>query len=243
MVRGLDSFKEWFIGYESYYAIIGGTACDILVSDAGGDFRATRDIDMVLLIEALDASFSTRLWEYIKEGNYEHRRVSGEKPQFYRFTKPASPDYPYMIELFSRRVEGIQLTDDAILTPLPIEDDISSLSAILLNNDYYGFLKSGIRIMDGLSILDAEHLIPFKAKAWLDLTDRKAKGGQIDSRHIKKHLNDVITLSDLLQPDNRVDLPVGVRNDFTMFMAANSDISDKLTRVAMVYALPKTPPL
>jgi len=156
----------------------------MLMSEAGGDFRATRDLDIVLLVEALDASFGTRLWEYIKAGGYEHRRASTEKPQFYRFTKPASQDYPYMIELFSRRIEGIILTDDAILTPLPLEDDISSLSAILLNDDYYGFIKSGIRVMEGLPILDAECLIPLKAKAWLDLTERKAKGGQIDSRHI-----------------------------------------------------------
>ena len=94
MVRGLDGFKAWFIGYESYFAIIGGTACDMLMSEAGEDFRATRDIDMVLLVEALDASFGTRLWEYIKMGGYEHRRASTEKPQFYRFTKPSSPDYP-----------------------------------------------------------------------------------------------------------------------------------------------------
>ena len=31
--------------------IIGGTACDILMNKANLDFRATRDIDMILLIE------------------------------------------------------------------------------------------------------------------------------------------------------------------------------------------------
>jgi len=35
MVKGLDGFKAWFIGYESYYAIIGGTACDMLMSEVG----------------------------------------------------------------------------------------------------------------------------------------------------------------------------------------------------------------
>lgn len=30
MVTGIESFKEWFKGNESQYAIIGGTACDIL---------------------------------------------------------------------------------------------------------------------------------------------------------------------------------------------------------------------
>ena len=237
MVRGLESFKEWFIGYDRYYTIIGGTACEMLMSEAGGDFRATRDIDMVLLVEALDASFGARLWEYLKSGGYEHRRASAEKPQFYRFSKPASPDYPYMIELFSRRLEGVLLNDDAILTTIPFADDMSNLSAILLDNDYYGFITSGIRVMDGIPILDAEHLIPLKAKAWLDLTERKAQGGQIDSKQIRKHLFDVITLSDLLQPDHYVELPESVRNDFIKFMDAHSEIAEKLTRVAEVFAL------
>ena len=54
MVTGIDSFKEWFKGSEEQYAIIGGTACDILMTEEGLDFRATKDIDLVLIIEALD---------------------------------------------------------------------------------------------------------------------------------------------------------------------------------------------
>ena len=45
MVIGLDSFKEWFRGFDGYFVVIGGTACDLLMSEAGLDFRATRDID------------------------------------------------------------------------------------------------------------------------------------------------------------------------------------------------------
>ena len=51
MVRGIESFKEWFKGYENQYVIIGGTACDLLMSDSGLEFRATKDIDLVLIIE------------------------------------------------------------------------------------------------------------------------------------------------------------------------------------------------
>ena len=40
MVTGIDSFKEWFKGSEEQYAIIGGTACDILMTEEGLDFRA-----------------------------------------------------------------------------------------------------------------------------------------------------------------------------------------------------------
>lgn len=53
MVTGIESFKEWFKGNESQYAIIGGTACDILMTEEGLDFRATKDMRICrsLLIE------------------------------------------------------------------------------------------------------------------------------------------------------------------------------------------------
>ena len=40
---------------------------------------------------------------------------------------PKSKEYPYMIEIFSRNPDFIILEDDAVLTPLPIDDEISSL--------------------------------------------------------------------------------------------------------------------
>ena len=50
-VRGLDRFKEHMVGLEDSYAVIGGTACEVLLEDADLEFRATKDIDMVLLVE------------------------------------------------------------------------------------------------------------------------------------------------------------------------------------------------
>ena len=58
MVTGIDSFKEWFKGSEEQYAIIGGTACDILMTEEGLDFRATKDIDLVLLGVAVLITYS-----------------------------------------------------------------------------------------------------------------------------------------------------------------------------------------
>ena len=46
-----------------------------------------------------------------------------------------------MIEIFSKNPDFIILEDDAVLTPLLIDDEISSLSAILLNEAYYELLK------------------------------------------------------------------------------------------------------
>ena len=65
MVRGINSFREWFRGYEEQYAIIGGAACDLLMTDEGLEFRATKDIDLVLIVEAIDAGFGKRFWEYV----------------------------------------------------------------------------------------------------------------------------------------------------------------------------------
>ena len=107
MVRGIDSFRDWFGEYENQYVIIGGTACDILMTDGGLDFRATKDIDLVLIVEAVDSIFAKKFWDYIQLAEYEHRNKSTGKPQFYRFTNPKSKDYPTMIELFARKTDII----------------------------------------------------------------------------------------------------------------------------------------
>ena len=44
MVRGLDTFREYFKGFENQYVLIGGAACDILFASNEGQFRATRDL-------------------------------------------------------------------------------------------------------------------------------------------------------------------------------------------------------
>lgn len=198
MVRGIESFREWFQGYEEQYTIIGGTACDLLMTSEGLNFRATKDIDLVLIIEAVDIVFGKRFWEYIVAAGYEHRNRSTGEPQFYRFTNPQSREYPAMIELFTRKQEGIILPEDAKLSPLLMDEDVSSLSAILLDDDYYEFLRRGRIRVAGVTVLDAPYLIPFKAKAWLDLSDRKAAGELVDGRNIRKHKNDVFRLTELL---------------------------------------------
>lgn len=220
MVKGFESFKAWFQGYEEQYTIIGGTACDILMAEEGMNFRATKDIDLVLIVEAMTADFGRRFWGYILEAEYQHCNKSTGVPQFYRFSQPKSDAYPTMIELFSRRVDAIDLPDDAVLTPLPIDEDISSLSAILLDDDYYSFLRSGRVQVDGVTVLGPEYLIPFKAKAWLDLSERKSKGEQVDSKNVKKHRNDVFRLTDLIDPEQRIATPETVWQDMNKFIEA-----------------------
>lgn len=217
MVLGIERFKEWFRGYEDHYAIIGGTACDLLMAEEGLDFRGTKDIDLVLIVEAINSEFGRRFWEFVRNAGYEHRNKSTGQPQFYRFSHPTEAGYPFMIELFSRRVDAIALPEDAVLTPLPLDEDISSLSAILLDDNYYQLLRSGTVVVDGVTVLGAAYLIPFKVKAWLDLTARKANGENVDSKNIRKHKNDVFRLSALLTPGAQITVNQAVWNDLQAF--------------------------
>ena len=68
MVNGIETFRDYFAEYTDQYVIIGGFACDLLMEDAGLDFRQTKDIDMVIIIEALTEKFTARFWNYIKAG-------------------------------------------------------------------------------------------------------------------------------------------------------------------------------
>ena len=152
MVSGFTKFKERFQGFENQYVIIGGTACDLIMENEELPFRATKDVDIVLIVESITAEFGRQFWEYVKEAGYEHLNKSTGNAQFYRFTSPKSKEYPYMIEIFSRNPDFIILEDDAVLTPLPIDDEISSLSAILLNEAYYELLKTGQMMVDSKNI-------------------------------------------------------------------------------------------
>ncbi len=226
MVKGIEHFKRYFRDYADQYVLIGGAACDISFGNFHAAFRATRDLDVVLIVEALTKEFGQRFWEFIRDGEYQNRAKSSGVPQYYRFDRPARKDFPAMIELFART--EYLLSDGSALTPLHIDDSTSSLSAILLNASYYQVLMMGRDIVDGLSILKHSWLIPFKAKAWLDLKERGMKGEHVDSRDLKKHRNDIIRIAAELVLE-RCELPEEVRNDMEDFISA-MDLTDQELR-------------
>ena len=213
----IRSFKDYFKGHEEQYVLIGGAACDIAFEEREQVFRKTRDLDMVLIIEVLTPEFGDRLWEFIKGGQYRNKVTNKGKPQFYRFDKPEIDGYPRMIELFCR--EDFKLKENKGITPIHIDDSISSLSAILLDNDYYELLLDGRTIIDGMSVLRPEYLILFKAKAYLDLLNRRNNGEKVDSNNINKHKNDVLRIVAALTL-NRVDkLSSSIKTDIDDFIS------------------------
>ncbi len=218
---GIEKFINYFQGHENEYVIIGGTACELLMNAEELPFRATKDIDMVLIVESLTIEFGKLFWNFIYEAGYQSINKSTGNSQFYRFSHPKSTEFPFIIELFSKKLEWIAFDNEKIrLAPIHIDDEISSLSAILLNDAYYTFLKEGSQTVNGVSVLSAEYIIPFKAKAWLDLTQRKNNGEHVDSKNIKKHKNDIFRLSILLIPTNQLILSDEIREDMKNFLEA-----------------------
>ena len=228
MVKGIEVFRKHFAGYEDKYVLIGGTACDLLFQKNGLPFRATRDLDIILVAEALTPEFGIKFWEFIRNGQYMIRQRSDGSPIFYRFRNPQDKTFPAMLELFSRSSKALEpVSTDPNITKIPLGDEISSLSAILLNNAYYAMLKEGTIQIDGVSLLSDAYLLLFKAKAWLDLSGRKKLGGNVDSRDIKKHKNDVFRLSAILPPASKINIHGEVKNDLIEFInACNDDTID-----------------
>ena len=216
MVAGIDSFRDKFRGFEDCYTVIGGAACDILMSEADIDFRLTKDIDMILILEDKKEEFAKTFWEYIKEGKYKCGWKNSDKMHFYRFTEPID-EYPVMIELFSRR-PGYNLEVEEGIIPIHIDDDTSSLSAILLNDDFYDFMLKGRRVVDGISVLGADYIIPFKMYAWVDLKRRKSKGEHVNERDYKKHKNDVFRLLQIVDPEVNIETEGLVRESIEAFL-------------------------
>ena len=192
-IVGLDKFISHFEGYEDEYVLIGGAACSLWLDARGIPFRSTRDLDVVIIVEGDYVEFAERLWGFIGDGKFASLEQATEKPQLYRFYKPETAGYPYMIELLTRRV--LDLPRSMHLTPMPVSDEISSLSAILLDDVYYSLVLDHKEQIQGASVIPGGCLIPLKAKAWLDLSNRRDAGDtNVKSSDVRKHRNDVFSL-------------------------------------------------
>ncbi len=228
MVRGLGVFKKYFKQYPENYVIIGGTACDVIIDEAGFVPRATKDIDIVLVVEALSTEFVNQFWQFIKDGKYQQREKSNDEREYYRFVKPENSDFPHQIELFSRTPDVIVLEGEAHLTPIPVDDDLSSLSAILLNDDYYHYIIEHSQVEDGLHHANIEALICLKAKAFLEIKERIENGSKEDAKQWRKHKADVFRLTVMLTPESEFDLPKTIQAHVNQFAELTAgDLPDK----------------
>ncbi|ABE43498.1 hypothetical protein Bpro_1554 [Polaromonas sp. JS666] len=102
---------------------------------------------------------------------------------------------------------------------------------------YYAFIMAGRREVNGLPWVGEDRLIPLKAIAWLELTARKEQGAKVDAKDVRKHLNDVLRLSQLLAPATRIPVDKKIGADMTRFLvavAADTSIDPKALQLGNV---------
>ncbi len=64
---------------------------------------------------------------------------------------------------------------------------------------------------NGLHRANTEALICLKAKAYLEIAERLAKGSTEDSKHLRKHKGDVFRLAVLLAENDTYELPKSIQ--------------------------------
>lgn len=216
-MKGLDTFREFFKEFNNCYIAIGGAACDDYFEGQGLEFRTTKDIDIILVVEEVNDLFIAHFWEFITAGGYR-KSEHAEEIQYYRFTGPNGDEFPEQIELFSRTPDLLTEIEEGRFTPIPANEDLSSLSAILMDDDYYAFTKEQTVVQNELHRANEAALICLKAKAYLDLSQRKAEGERIDSRKINKHRSDIFRLAVTLTADLAYTLPDSVKDELNIFV-------------------------
>jgi hypothetical protein len=219
MVKGLDLFRERFRRFGSSFVLIGGVACHEWFVQQEAEFRPTKDLDILIIVEMADPLFVAELRAFIGEGKYAIQEKSEGVSLLYRFAKPESSEYPFAIELFSRRPDGIDLAHGQHVVPIPSGADHHSLSAILLDDDYYALVRHHRAVENGLPFANVTALIPLKARAWVDLSRRRTAGESIDSKNIAKHRNDIFRLAATLPEGPGPILADSIVADLTEFLA------------------------
>ena len=217
-ILGMTRFREHFKSFSDNYVLIGGSACSILMNESSLSYRTTKDFDLVLCVEALSHEFVNHFWDFIKEGEYSTVHKSSGEKCFYRFTEPKNNSYPYMLEILSDKVDIHGERAPGSIIPMKVNEEIVSLSAILLNKEYYAFIMGLKRVVEDIMIADHYVIIPLKARAFLELSERKARGERIQSDDIKKHRNDIYRLTQLLPLRVLEDVPEIVSKDIRAFV-------------------------
>ena len=118
--------------------------------------------------------------------------------------------------MLSRHPDILGEPQGLLIEPLPISDDVSSLSAIIMDDDFYNFTVKHSEVTDGIRHASPIALIALKTRAYLNLLNDKKRGVHVNSRDIKKHRSDVMKSLVISDGDEVVASPsiVGCVRDF-----------------------------
>lgn len=204
--HGFDHFCAHLNGLEKHYVLIGGGAASLLLEDGGLEFRATRDVDLVVLTRTPE--LNARILSYVKAAKYGSKEATTGTPKYYRFKDPEQQECPKVIEIFARNELGLELEKGQHIVPLSDASAEGRLSAILLDDEYFELIKKNLaETSSGIPIINALANICLKARAHRELFNRKAAGDDnVDEKGIQKHLKDIWRLAAVLTGDETIEL-------------------------------------
>lgn len=174
--HGFDHFCNYLNDLESLYVIIGGGAASILMEDEGLEFRATKDVDLVILSRSDE--LNARILSYVKDGGYTTKEATEGSPRYYRFREPSEKECPELIEVFARNKLHLELQEGQYIIPIH-DENVERLSAIPLDDEYFEIIqKNLVTSQSGIPLVNALANICLKARAHRELFDRKTAGDE-----------------------------------------------------------------
>ncbi|WP_421318376.1 hypothetical protein [Aeromonas veronii] len=216
-MEGEAFLTEYMQKYTDDYILIGGNACALNFKNIGADFRATVDLDIVLITESANDHFYEHLWNYILEHGYEGKVYKGDNTggSAYRFIQPEEnrmPNVPVQIELFSRKPEYFDavLAKKPHITPIKTGQGISNFSAILLDDNVYEFIRSSRTSLERISTVNLECLFGLKSVAWHNnqvLFDEKKIN---DKSTVLKHPQDMVSIVGVIADPKNTSFPIPI---------------------------------
>ena len=121
------------------------------------------------------------------------------------------------------------------MTPIPVGEDVSSLSAILMDEEFYHFALAHSTMEDELHVADTVGLICLKMKAYLNLSEQEPPAHSSD---IRKHMSDVFKLMASGYIADPIELSGNMKKDAAAFVAKmeslmpNQPLQDSIQRDA-----------
>ncbi len=206
-MHGQDFLSNYLGSYTNDYVLIGGNACVLNFEKINVEFRATADLDIVLIVDNENDKFYAHLCDYLVEYGYTGGlyRCKENNACAYRFTLkgPQKVDRPKIIELFSKKPDYFDAdkSEKLHITPIETEEGISNLSAILLDDEVYNFVIKHKCKIDNVSTVNLDCLFGLKSIAWHN-NEVLYSEGKVKEINVYKHPADMVRIASVLDEGN-----------------------------------------
>jgi len=220
---GLNHFEEYFKDFRESYVVVGGFATLMLLEkQLKGHGKVTQDIDLVLLTTA-SVEMAQKIKAYVTEGAYTIQKGQKDNFSYYRFVNPKVENFAKEIELFAVNDHALVLDEGQRIIPIDPEEGLYSLSAIMLDHEYFEMIKNNIDNSNRVPCTNTLATIMLKISAFYDL---KSRG---DDKW-KKHRRDIIKLVLLLTGEEYLELKGRMVEDVELFMEHLTTLDDKMIK-------------